>query len=257
MDYAAEAAKTLKTHQYTCLASTDEVEVWKCRREDSAVHSCMYISITPMGMSVVGDYDPVIFRVGKDYGLPFMARDVDGYYCEKLDECTRREVEFDAAKAASFLRDACRNVLENEGLEIPEEFKDKEDEYAQKVIDAREAHMRLPIGRVTSVMEDANGITATLAYDKTQPVQHDEAKVDDEAASELYELLELAEDVEHGRIERTEQFYEALSAMRHHETDEYPRVDSYTENLMYRLHMVSHMAKAIIKIKFPETDRGV
>lgn len=210
VDFAQEALTTLKNHQYTCLVDTDEVEVWKCARSNS-VHSYFTITMTNMGMCFMGDYDAVVFRVGKDYGLPFLARGVDSYFTSKLEEISRSEVEFDEEKALEAISDYCRNAIENEGLPKPAEGQSDID-YARHLVDTS---------------------TAAGAFD------------------ELDSLVDFYDDVKSGRIERIEQFYEELQGLPYTEVDDYPTVSSFTDSLMRRLHMINHAAKAILAIKYP------
>jgi len=250
-DFAAEAAANLSTHQYTCLTSTPELEVWKCRRADSEVHSAFTLTITAMGMIFMGDYDAVVFSVGQRYGLPFLARQVDSYYTEKLESTSRSEVEYDEAKALEFVREAIFYALENEGIALPDEEKGSEVAFARRLVHERRQALSGPIGKVDSVgMDAAGGISVTLAMDEPKPLP--DGIIDADLENELDELVELADDVEHGRIERAEQFYEALSGLQYTHIDDYPTVTSFTENLMYRLHMISHAANAILKIKADE-----
>jgi len=82
----------LKNHEYKCLVQTKDLIAWRCK----APHTTIYafdILITRFGIAVVGDLGNFTFRVGMDYGIPFLAGDEINYYIlSKLDEnCKVRE----------------------------------------------------------------------------------------------------------------------------------------------------------------------
>ena len=114
--FAENAAKWLKDHQYTCLADANGVEVWRCQKPGS-INLAFDICITRFGISMFGDADSLVFNVGRSYGLDFLARNPDGYMIEKLDERYRSEREFDQDAFESIVFEA---IIERLREDLPD-----------------------------------------------------------------------------------------------------------------------------------------
>lgn len=85
IDFIQTAKNRLKKHEYNLLAkdSVTNTEVWSCR-DPKTIRYGFIISVTPMGISVVGDIGSYTFNVARD--INFLADDdVEYYIYSKLD----------------------------------------------------------------------------------------------------------------------------------------------------------------------------
>ena len=107
------AAECLKEHEYTVLADTDQLKVWRCKAPRTTCYA-FDILITRFGIAVVGDIDGLTFNVGLSYGIEFLAGDDIGYYIHsKLEEhCREREFDEEAFRAA-LVTGVCSQICEN------------------------------------------------------------------------------------------------------------------------------------------------
>lgn len=243
MDYAKQAADTLQNHTFVNVVDMDGLEVWKCRQPGSGSMNALDIVITNMAITITGDYDPVIFRVGARYGLTFLSREVDGYYCEKLDGIHRDGRVFCPERACEAVRWAIVNQLEGDDIEVPEAERGKEDEFARKLIEARNVKLHEPMGEVVGVdsigMDAGGGLSVTVRLDEREELPD---------YSAIEELLELWDDIKRGLVEHCHQFYEIWGGLKCHD-GEYPSVDKHPDNMMLRLYMVQFAARKIVEIK--------
>lgn len=88
------AQEICRNFEYQCIARGDEkthAEIWRCKEPGSFEHA-HDVMVTRMGITVVGDMDPLVFRVtGRD--MSFLAGDdVDHYIHRKLDQSFRDQV---------------------------------------------------------------------------------------------------------------------------------------------------------------------
>lgn len=124
-----EVKKTLEKHEFKQLASWGEgvSEVWECSRPGSSIYA-FTICVTRMGIAVVGDIDGLIFNVGSNYGMPFLAgNDVSYYIHSKLEPACKvtelhqdRFQEYVAGLIANYIRrEANLDHLQQIGLELP------------------------------------------------------------------------------------------------------------------------------------------
>lgn len=107
------AAECLKDHEYTVLADTDQLKVWRCKAPRTTCYA-FDILITRFGIAIVGDIDGLTFNVGLSYGIEFLAGSDIGYYIHsKLEEhCREREFDEDAFRAA-LVTGVCSQICEN------------------------------------------------------------------------------------------------------------------------------------------------
>lgn len=107
---AAEAANTLKNHQYQALVDNDDVKVWRCKQPNTTAYA-FDITLTRFGIAVVGDIANLTFGVGLGYGLDFLAGDDVGYYIHsKLDEkCKTRDFD-EAAFRRALIDGVCQRI---------------------------------------------------------------------------------------------------------------------------------------------------
>ncbi len=223
---AADIAEWLKDHQYTCLADANGVEVWRCQKPGT-VHLAFDICITRFGISMFGDIDSLVFRVGASYGLGFLARKPDGYMIEKLDSRYRAEREFDQPGFLDRIVEAVCDLLSLSLEDLPEWISEegqragKFDELSQWIDDAIES------GR------DSGGID----FDDIQSFLVEVSRVEDardghELLAENEELLDISDTWEWDLTE--------------------PSV-----SLVRRLHYVSHAARAILAQKEAQAGQQV
>lgn len=214
MDYAKQAQETLKDHVYTLVAQTDGLEVWKCRQPGHGRHNALDILITQSGMCVMGDYCPVVFRVGAEYGLPFMARKVDAYYFQKLEPLHDKEKVYTEERGDELLKWECRTWLENNNVPFEGDAEIAMRDYAEK-------------------------LENLTAMDDEQSRQYEE----------LLELISFANDVP--GYEQAHEFYNGLRELSFFSGD-YPNVEVYSDNLIYRLHLAQTAARAILAQQQPQ-----
>lgn len=225
-DWAARIAEWLNDHEYTCLADSNGVEVWRCQRPGS-IHLAFDICINRFGISMFGDIDSLVFRVGASYGLPFLARDPDGYMIEKLDERYRKEREFDQACFHERLADAVFDLLDSTLEEdlLPEWMRD-ENQRRGKLSELQDW--------ICEQLEDGND---AMAFDDLTTVLDQAVRIED--AREAHALLSENE--------------ELLDVG---DTWEW-RLTKPSESLVRRLHYVSHAARQILAKKEAEAGQAV
>lgn len=113
----AVAAERMKDHQYTQLAKTETVEVWRAKKPGSSAYA-FELAITPRGMAAYGDIGSLVWEVGSSYGLKFLANsDDDEYVYSKLDHRVREE-ELDQEHLVEIVYDAILELLEGRDLEL-------------------------------------------------------------------------------------------------------------------------------------------
>lgn len=107
------AAECLKDHEYTVLADTDQLKVWRCKAPGTTCYA-FDILITRFGIAIVGDINGLTFNVGLSYGIEFLAgRDIGYYIHSKLEEhCREREFDKEAFLAA-LVTGVCSQICEN------------------------------------------------------------------------------------------------------------------------------------------------
>lgn len=102
-EHVNNAEAIMKDHQFTCLASSERIEAWRCSKPGCSAYA-FDILITWYGIAVIGDIDNMTFRVGSSYGLEFLAADrVDNYMIGKLSD-ESREYEIDTKELLDFCR---------------------------------------------------------------------------------------------------------------------------------------------------------
>ena len=87
--FLTEAANILNEHSFSCLASGKESSIWLCSKNNSSFYA-FTISITPYGISVMGDIGDFLFPV-YNRDLSFLAgNDVEYYIHSKLSEDSKK-----------------------------------------------------------------------------------------------------------------------------------------------------------------------
>ena len=110
-DYKTTAVERLKNHKYKLLAKGKNTEVWSCRNPQTISYGFI-ISLTPMGISVLGDIGNYTFNVARD--IDFLAgEDVEYYIHSKLDYIYKNTI-FDKKYFLESIMIELRNLFENE-----------------------------------------------------------------------------------------------------------------------------------------------
>lgn len=215
------AAEALKSHKYTCLVKSDQVEVWSCKAEKTTAYA-FDIMMTRFGIAIVGDIDNLTFSVGIGYGMEFLAGDDVTYYIhKKLSECHRKRVFSESKFKEVIASHICQGIAE--------------------LIDD-EAFEALPDwAKVPCRMEGDQhwGALRTLVSEQTV--------VDDAADiwSTWDELLDTASGI--GFTEEAQLFMRDNSEPLGLGDEWYEhRIDEVCEGLIEELYMVNHAAKAIM-----------
>lgn len=208
-DYAAMAANTMAKHQYRCLVDTPELEVWECKRPDMGLMESFNLIIQTTAMAMIGDYNTVTFRVGTNYGLPFLAREIDNYYCEKLENIHEHEREYNVEKALGAIGWLAETWLE------------------QVEIMPREGEA--PLDAVARMAAEVKSMSEPHASDLYQFADFIKEARRFETDTEFYDALRNFGPVSFD--------------------GDYPGITVYTGNFMHRLHMIQFAARAILEIK--------
>ena len=225
--------------EFTRLASFMEgqllSEVWRCKKPGTGIHS-FDISTTSRGTAVMGDLDGLLFGVGSDYGMRFLAKDDIPYIHSKLEHQCREE-EF----GVDLFTEACYEMTKQRLEEIEEDASGNVPEcpnglagtqrlqwLVDTIRDAKAAH-RLPH-------------MADLAYRYLDTF--------------LVEAVQLAkrQGLPGEQLARARQFFEAKAGGAvPHDWYDY-RLTRPTHDLQVRLHMVHLAAKAIEALKQREAE---
>lgn len=92
--YKQEAERILEHHTYACEVDKPGLEIWTCKRPDTSIWAFQII-VSWLGISVIGDFDHLSFRVGlPNYGLGFLAGSDVGYYIHSKLEHDHQTTEF-------------------------------------------------------------------------------------------------------------------------------------------------------------------
>lgn len=211
----ANAAAWLADHRYTQLVNNGDVEVWRCQTPGSN-NLAFDICVTRYGMSVFGDIDGLVFRVGASYGINFLRHQSDGYLHEKLDGCNRDEREFDKE---NFLERICDAILTRAEEELPDDaVPDLKSEQHNEVLDW--------------LREQRDAETEGLPFDELADLLDEAIELDDDSDPQrAYDMAHENEDLL-GVSDTWEWSY-----------------DQPSRSLMQRLYYVRHAADQIMAMK--------
>lgn len=170
----------LKDHAYTRVVEAPGCEAWLCKAVDTNIFR-FDIVITPTNIYFGGDLDPLVFRVGAQYGLPFLANHKGtGYMLEKVEAGKGEEVDRDGVieqimdyfwdSQAQDCRDNIKEDLDALAKEKP--FEELDTSLltlleAEKGRHAGEAYVRRTWGIIKAVTEQEVGtdaVTEILRY---------------------------------------------------------------------------------------------
>lgn len=114
--YARElqwAADNVKNHTVELVSGVSKYgtnEIWRCTNNGSSTYG-FDLAISRFGIAMYGDVDTLVFSVGSQYGIDFLARDsVCSYMIGKLEPEYREKREID--------EDSLRQMLTTAGLSL-------------------------------------------------------------------------------------------------------------------------------------------
>lgn len=104
------AAENVANHTVERICGNGPTEVWRCTNKGSSNYGFDLV-ISRFGIAMYGDVDSLVFGVGSQYGIEFLAREsVCSYMISKLEPEYRDKRELD--------EDALRLVLTTAGLDL-------------------------------------------------------------------------------------------------------------------------------------------
>lgn len=202
---AQSCAEWIKDHQYTQLAKTKDVEVW--RAQTPGTHSYAFdLVISRYGMAMYGDTGVLVFDVGAGYGLNFLTRTDDHYVFSKLDECSRAK-DLDEAYLLDIVYRAIIDLLSERDLELPEWLPSTEPMAARV-----EQLERWLLG---SECKDGEHSALFVALRACQSLENRSTSGAYEWLSEHQELLELADDMDYSLGKPTNAVMQRIYMLRH------------------------------------------
>lgn len=231
------AKEDLKDHSYTCLVDNDQMEAWRCQAPGTSIYG-FDIVITQWGIAVFGDIDGLTFRVGRDYGMAFLAGDDVNYYIRSKLDAPCRETELDPQALNKEIREGVINTLSH-AIDWEALWPDtSKDEWESRLESLRES--------TESLREFLDEMLATESeYEARGPAQQGEFLKMIDYVGEAAQLLEDAPGCEHEH-----HAYELLNEAEHIEFEMCElRVSRPATALTHRLHLVNQAAKSIMKIK--------
>lgn len=200
-----KVAEWIKDHQYTQLANTDTVEVWRAQKPGSSAYA-FDITMSRYGIAVYGDIGSLVFNVGRSYGLKFLAGTDEDYVYRKLDESSR-ETDLDEAYLVDIVHNAIIELLGERDLVLPE-WKQAPVPMAERVEELRSWLLQ------ASCPDGEYGALCVALKD----CQDLEIKTVDSAyqwLSEHQELLELADDLDYTLSKPTNSVMQRIYLVRH------------------------------------------
>ena len=116
-----------KDFEYTCLANTGDLEIWRCRNRNGSSNYAFDILISRYGISTHGDIRGLQFRVGSEYGMKFLAGNDLNYYIESKLESYSREYDLDE----SYLKEFVARQIVYMADKYPESFVSEDSEISE------------------------------------------------------------------------------------------------------------------------------
>ena len=204
----SQVADDLKNHTYSGVEVSENYEIWRCKNPKSFAYA-FDIFISTLGIAVVGDIDSVTFRVGKNYGMEFLAgNDVDYYIHSKVEsDCKTSEFDKDYfySTVSNILCDHIKGKLDC--YEWPDWIEDKD----------------IPYSKVKDFYEGKNNKFDKIFFYFIDSI--------DRAELNSYEAYNIFNEY-YGIVGDNDYSFEKTS-----------------DSLRYRLYMINYAAKQIMKIK--------
>lgn len=149
----AYAAENVANHTVERICGRGPTEVWRCTNNGSSIYGFDLV-ISRFGIAMYGDTDSLVFSVGFNYGIEFLARDsVCSYMISKLEAVYREKRELCEESLKQVLTEAGCRLLEDkfvpyvdsdteEYVELPEWIgsTDSKDVTFEKVIGEMQKH---------------------------------------------------------------------------------------------------------------------
>jgi hypothetical protein len=243
-----EAVKNLEKHEFKCLASWGEAgEIWEGSRPGSSTYA-LTICVTRMGIAVVGDIDGLIFNVGSNYGLPFLAgNDVSYYIHSKLEHsCKARELATE-----KLLYTVTERVMNH----LFGSLDDEDIEIIERALGNKLPEMVFDSHKAAQLPKDCKELVQALCHkhEVIEGIYADELDLCPDWIREKHhaDCLALIEDAE--GISDIHEAYEILNGFNVFSFDEID-IDAPSESLMVRLYMVNEAAKKIMQLKEGEAE---
>lgn len=209
-----QCAEWIKGHQFTQLAKSDAVEVWRC--QTPGTHSYAFdLTVSRYGMAMYGDTGALVFDVGSGYGLKFLTNEDDDYVFKKLDQSSR-ETDLDEAYLLEIVYRAIIDLLAERDLKLPE-WLPPTDPMADRI-------KQLEDWLLGSECKDGEHSALVVALRECQDLEIRTTSAAYEWLSDNQELLELADDMDYS-------------------------LGKPTNAVMQRIYMLRHAAKQILAIK--------
>jgi hypothetical protein len=209
-----KVAEWIKDHQYTQLASTDAVEVWRAQKPGSSSYA-FDITMSRYGIAVYGDIGNLVFNVGRSYGLKFLAGTDEDYVYRKLDH-NCRETDLDEAYLVDIVHNAIVELLGERDLELPE-FKQAPVPLAERVQELDDWLMEAAAknaGKLgVSGVAEVSALVVALRECQNLEIKSVEAAY--LWLCDRQELLELADDMDYTLSKPTNSVLQRLYLVRH------------------------------------------
>lgn len=185
-----QAAENVANHTVELVSGAGTNEIWRCTNNGSSMYGFDLV-ISRFGIAMYGDVDSLVFSVGSQYGIEFLAREsVCGYMISKLETEYREKRELDEDSLRKVLTEAGCQLLEHkfesyldpndinqeDRIELPEWLgsTDHRDQDLDKVLEELQKHAPEQThckfdefyDRVQELLEDRapNGLQAVEAY---------------------------------------------------------------------------------------------
>ena len=207
-----EAVKiTLTDHTYENILKTDDHEIWRCKVPGSWCKA-FDIIIGRSYITMNGDYSPLSFKVGKDYGISFLAgNDVEYYIKSKLDYSFQNDIELCLSSFHHVIKEI---IFDNFFSDIDDDELNDFEEFADLSFEKIIYHLNN-----TENFSNGSSYFSDLLMHVTDITNLEDAYI------YLQNFYSISDPGEYGDITRTSQ------------------------SLIYRLYFLNHAAKEIMKIR--------
>lgn len=198
-------AEWLKDHEYTQLAKTDTVEVWRAQKPGSSSYA-FDLTMSRYGMAMYGDTGCLVWDVGASYGLEFLAGTDEDYVYRKLD-ASSRETDLDEAYLVEIVYEAIIELLGERDLVLPE--------WKQAPVSMAERIQELEDWLMQADCKDSEFSALVVALRACQSLENTSVSSAYEWLSEHQELLELADDLDYTLSKPTNAVLQRIYLVRH------------------------------------------
>lgn len=153
----AHAAENVANHTVERICGRGPTEVWRCTNKGSSIYGFDLV-ISRFGIAMYGDIDSLVFSVGSQYGIDFLARDsVCAYMISKLEPEYREKREL--------CEDSLKQVIIEAGCRLLEE------EFVSYIDTESEEYVELPEWLNSSDCKDVTLDKVIVEMQKHAPEQ--------------------------------------------------------------------------------------